>query len=71
MLSGLPGFGLDTTVQREPSQCSISVRDSFTLLDPLKPTAHASLGERATTALSTLPCGVGLGLWTKLKIAPD
>src|SRR5438445_8376550 len=57
-------FGLCTTAQDAPSQCSMSGR--FRMFAPLvcrAPTAHASLGEIATTPSSVLNRVLGLGVW--------
>src|SRR4051812_19663554 len=71
-LSAVPGLGVGTAVQANPSQCSISVREPNPPLgpqDPLRhenPPAHASSGPVASTASRPLPWAPGLGTPEKL-----
>src|SRR5215469_15027982 len=66
MLSIPATFGLGTTVQVEPFQCSVSVW-SLPPLSRSKPTAQASQGESTATPLRLLSSVPGLGGWGPLQ----
>jgi len=54
-LSEVPGLGLGTSVQLEPSQCSVRV--VFAEAVPPLPTAHMSVADTASTAVSVSATG--------------
>jgi hypothetical protein len=62
-----PGFGLDTTFQLEPSQCSIKVSESL-LLSRYHPTAQTFPAETADTAYKALLLDPAFGLETILQV---
>src|SRR5690348_14072261 len=66
--AGPEGFGLGTTVQAWPSQCSVIVVGKEVQVIP---TAQISLAATAATPLRVLLLGLGLGLGTILQACPS
>jgi hypothetical protein len=62
----VPGLGLGTTVQEEPSQCSMRVWLAPPLF-PVVPTAQASQADSTATPFSSLSRVPGLGGWPKVQ----
>src|SRR5438132_14254314 len=69
LLSLDPIFGLETTFQLEPFQCSISVLMWLVVLGVEFPTAQTSLAETAATPVRTLS-NPGFGLETTFHVEP-
>src|SRR5690349_3341456 len=71
-VSAEPGLGVVAVVQAEPSQCCAT---DWAEVQPAsaqeRPTAHASLAERASTPRRSVRAEPGLGLVTTLQAEPS